>query len=378
MNNNYFNSICPFCRSFGIPYNHPIKNKGIVVCSKLLQHICPRCGKKGHTSKHCTMTYEEGAAKREAERYARWEEVQRIKAAEKVKQEEIKANSWAAKITKKVSTTVISQMEENDKKIRHENDIKMAKATEEKIKSEQEFRKRMEETFVTRMQRKYGIREAFELPGIKHRYYDCYNVDPKIIPTGEFWYFKIEGKKDEKFDFRGVALMERRKPENQDLFKAYLKEKYYVNWIFDSEDTDDNCPYLQNMRKQERIKLEKAEWDWEVLEKQFMQRAKNQDEEDEKEKVEMNRKLQAGEISEETFNNWHWNKICDQIDDYDDYHMMGVNENEYIKREAIAKKEWIARKQAREEQEYEEESLHKRLKSDRRKAREAAAASAKI
>lgn len=349
MNANNKFSGCAFCRANKKSYNHPLKNNlGTVVCRELLQYKCPWCHITGHTTKHCTMTFEEVCAKREAERRERWEEGQRVKAAEQVKQAEIKASSWAAKITKKVSPATIAQMEENDKKIAHENAVKLAKATEDKRILYAEFRKKMEETFVSRMRTKYGIKTGFTMPAIKSKSYPFHELIPeKIIPAGEFWYFRIVGTKDEKFDVHGISRMNRE--NNKGFYHAYLKEKYWVNWVFHASDNpEDACPYLSQLCEQKERELEEEEWEWDQRERLAREECTKRLEEEEKEEEEMNRKLRAGEISGKQFNKWLFEKQDEEYSNDDDYHMSGLRLFEAMEEERIATSEWIARKKARE------------------------------
>ena len=311
---------------------------------------------------------------KEAERRARWEANQKVKAEEKAKQAEINANSWAAKITKKVSPVVLTKMAENEKKIAAENAAKLAREAEEKRKSDEEFKKRMAETFVPRMKRKYGIKKEFVIPAIKSRLYPRDDLVPeKIIPRGEFWYFNIVGTKDDKFDVDGIANGMRY--DNEEFYHAYLKEKYGRNWIYTTEDKEDDCPYLFNKREMEERMREEEDWEWEQQERISQKESEKRMEEEEKEEEEMKRKLQAGEISFKKFNNWRLDKLEEKWEAEDEYHNTGCRIVDAMEREWRADAEWLKRKEAREAREAEqeeEESLHKRLKNDMRKARDAA------
>ena len=373
--NTQFKPSCAFCRANQKPFNHQLKNKqGQIVCRELLQHECPWCHIKGHTTKHCTMTYEEVSAKREAERYARWEASQQVRAAEQVRQEEIKANSWAGRITKKVSPDTIVKMEENEKIIAIENAAKLAKAAEEKRKSAEEFKKKMAETFVPRMRTKYGIQKEFVMPAINSRYYPFREAIPeKVIPLGEFWYFKIVGTKDDKFDVDGIANGMRY--DNDEFYHAYLKEKYGRHWIYDTEGKEDDCDYIYQIRQEDERQREQADWEWDQQVRMAEQENNKRMEEEEKEEEEMKRKLQAGEISFKKFNKWRIDKLEERWAVEDEYSASGRRIVEAMERDWRADAEWLKRKEAREQSnDCEEESYHKRLKNDRRKARETAAA----
>ena len=92
--------------------------------------------------------------RREQERFARWEANQKVRTEEKAKQEEIKANSWAAKITKTVSPVAIAKMAEDEQRIKAENEAKLTKIAEKKRADAQKRREEYERNYEPNMQRK--------------------------------------------------------------------------------------------------------------------------------------------------------------------------------------------------------------------------------
>jgi hypothetical protein len=344
MNSNVKFTGCAFCRANQKPFNHQLKNKqGQIVCQELLQYECPWCHVKGHTSKHCTMTYEEVYVKREqvreTERRARWEENQRVKTEEKVRQDEIKANSWAAKITKKVSQAAIAKMAEDEKIFKAEKAAKLAKIAEEKKIAAEKRRERYEKFYEPNMREKYGVREQLVVPSVSYQH------DSICISIGDFWEFYVEGLRDDS----ELAKIRRENIENQSKFHAYLKEKYWTNWIFETQTTEDDCIYLRQLRKREILIREQDEYEREERERKEWLQINKEIEEREKEQDEMERKRQSGEITEKEFSEWHWARKEEEWEEQDAYHLSGLQLYESTEHQHKAKKAWMMRKTAREQ-----------------------------
>jgi hypothetical protein len=132
------------------------------------------------------------------------------------------------------------------------------------------------------------------------------------FPAGSFWEFFIEGK---KYNGREVdhelAKNLRDKEANQHSFNEYLRIKYY-NWLYDSEDTDDDCTYIWRMREADRDEREEIEA---YREEQQEKREREREEAEEKEKAEMDRKLATGEITQLQYREWEW-EIEDELNDW--------------------------------------------------------------
>jgi len=340
MNSNVKFTGCAFCRANQKPFNHQLKNKqGHIVCQELLQYECPWCHVKGHTTKHCTMTYEEVCTKREqvreAERRERWEENQRVK----TKQDEIKANSWAAKITKKVSPAAIAKMSEDEKILKAEKAAKLAKIAEEKKIAAEKRRERYEKFYEPNMREKYGVREQLVLPPVSYMH------DSICVSIGDFWEFYVEGLRDDS----ELAKSRRENVENQTKFHAYLKEKYWTDWIFETQTTEDDCIYLRQLRRKEMLAREEDEYEREERERKEWAKINKEIEERKKEQDEMERKHQSGEITEKEFNEWYWAHEEEEWEEQDAYHMSGLQLYETIEHQSKAKKAWLMRKKAREE-----------------------------
>ena len=279
------------------------------------------------------MTYEEVSAKKEAEKRTRWEANQRVKTEEKIKQE-LNTNSWAAKITKKMDPIVIAKMTEDEQKIQTEQAAKLAKKAEEKKIANQKRKEEYEKNYEPNMRRKYGVKEALVIPRISKWHEETY------IYVGDFWEFYVENTRDDS----ELAKSRRKNTEIQIKFHAYLKEKYWVNWLIASEETQDDCPYLWEKRCKQRLDQEVEEYElndharkeWEEIQKRM--------EEEEKEEEEMKRKLECGEITKQQYNEWKWEHKAEDMDDDVAYQSLGLRIAEAMERNTIAEKEWKARR----------------------------------
>ena len=76
------------------------------------------------------------------------------------------ANSWAGRITQKVSPIVIAKIQEDEKRVEAENADKLAKKIQEKKMEQQRKREEYERNYESNMQRKHGLKKAFVVPPI--------------------------------------------------------------------------------------------------------------------------------------------------------------------------------------------------------------------
>ena len=283
------------------------------------------------------LTSEQIRESREAEKRARWEANQKVRAEEKAKKEEFKANSWAAKITQKVSPEVVAKMKSDEQRIKAENEEKLRMKYQEQKKERERRREEYEQNYESNMQRKHGLKKAIVVPPIG------YWADEEVLPIGSFWEFKVDGTRDES----EFAKSRRKDPENQRKFQAYLAEKYGRRWIESSEDGEDECPYLRELREKERRKQEEEEWDREERQREQLKEIEREMEEKEKEREEMERKLRSGEITRKAYNLWVQECEEEEWEDQENYHIEGLRLWEATERLAISDAAWRARNATR-------------------------------
>jgi hypothetical protein len=260
-----------------------------------------------------------------------------VRSEEKVRLEEMKASSWAGRIKQKVSPEVIAKIQEDEQKIKADHEAKLAKKFQERKMEEQRKRDDYERNYEANMQRKHGLKQAFVVPPIG------YWADEEVLPIGSFWEFKVDSTRDES----EFAKSRRKDPENGRKFQAYLAEKYGRNWLEASEDKEDDCRYLWDLREKERRRQEEEEWEREEREReQWKEIQKNLDEK-EKERDEMERKLQSREITQKQYNKWEQELEEEEWEDQENYHIEGLRLWGSMERQAISDAAWRARNAAR-------------------------------
>jgi len=202
---------CAFCRSRQLASNHNIKT-----CQVLLNHKCERCGQKGHSPTRCTISYKDFCESREQVRKQRWEENQRVKTAEK-------ANSWAAVVGAKMAPIVLAKLAADEEKVRQENAAKAAA----KLAKKQAEKEQRDREYVPKMEWRYGLEANF--------YRDPQVLSTIIAKKGDFWYFHVEGLRDDN----KIAQAMRSDSENKVRFKQYILEKFGRSWMDTATESSD-------------------------------------------------------------------------------------------------------------------------------------------
>uniref|UniRef100_A0A6C0EQG0 CCHC-type domain-containing protein n=1 Tax=viral metagenome TaxID=1070528 RepID=A0A6C0EQG0_9ZZZZ len=316
---------CDFCRSRRLPWS----KHSIEACHEIAKKQCTYCKEFGHTNYSCPKSLlkkqkEEAWNKREEEKRARWEANEKVRKEEKAKQEVAKANSWAAKATKSIPSDVAA-------KIAEENRI-LAEQSEKKRAAEAAERKRIwENKHSMRMMTKYGLKKDFIMPD-----------KLKIYPRYEFWYFEIEGTQDDKDRISEVAKKMRDDPTNRENFHAYLKEQYFVNWIYASEDTEDDCKYLRDLRYQKACDEEYAYYNQERLWVKEIEAERN---EAKREKKDMYEGVKSGRISQKVYDDWRISKHQEELEREEEFHNEGLRIWKAEDQMALAEAQWKARKE---------------------------------
>lgn len=159
-----------------------------------------------------------------------------MQASNKIEQTN-KQNTWASIVYKSLPEV---RRQEIDQMHREQLQIQ----TEERLKEKEKRVKQYEEGYVRRMERKYGLRDTSS--GYRR---------------GDFWFFKVEGGKDDSTIARKMRL----DTNNQSRFKQYITRKYdnYYSdsWILSTECSEDDCLFLARWRDEheEKERLDKEE-----------------------------------------------------------------------------------------------------------------------
>jgi len=330
---------CAFCRSKRLNWvGHTVDN-----CRVLAENICEHCHQKGHAISRCPVKFEEIQQVRERERRQRWEENQKVRQQEKVREAEAKvqanAKSWAGIAAKSVPTEVAAKLAEEDRIIKQQSEAK--RAEEERVRK-QAAKERWERNYIRRMSEKHGLKEGFVVPS---KYY--WQTETRL-PKGDFWYFKVEGKPED----HAIAKEMREDNGNRQRFRAYLEEKYFVNWLCLSEGTEDDCAYLYELRDEEERRQCEAEDEREEQERQAIREWQEEEKMKKLEEEEMKAKLASGKISRKQFIAWEMAKEEEEWEDQDNYHAEGLRIWEAEERHSLTRMReeasWKARKEARE------------------------------
>lgn len=334
---------CAFCRSRQLQWT----NHSTEVCPVLAKHQCTYCKEFGHTNSRCpkSLLKKQRAQEfqnREEEKRARWEANEKVRKEEKEKQAHFKANCWASIAAKSIPSEVAAKLAEEDRILKAQSDEKRAteavKRAEEAAKLAAEKKERWERNYVRRMCDQYGLKEEFVVPS------RSYWREEIRLPKGDFWYFKVEGTKND----HSIAKEMREDITNKSRFRAYLEEKYFVNWLDASEGTEDDCAYLYELRDEEERRQWDAEDERREQERKWSREWEEDREKEESEREDMISKLTRGEISQKEFHDWEMAKQEEEWEEEDAYMMDGWRCYEEQVNYARAEAEWKARKEARE------------------------------
>jgi len=288
--NSQFNT-CAFCRANKKPWDHPMKNQNEeIICKELAEYKCPYCHKLGHTIKHCELAVANNQKReeREVQRQARWEQNQKVKKEEiqkKVDEEKkYKNNCWASRVMVNRQPELVNKMLKEDaeirEKIKKEEEIRRVQLEQEKEANKKLAKIRWETWYTKTMAEVFGLPE-----------------DYGDYKKGEFWEFRVEGRKYQGKDADSdLAKSLREDYENRSRFRQYLSTKYW-HWIFHSEDTEDDCPYLETIRYK---KYERREEEDRLQEELAAKREKDREDE----KKEMKLRVKKGEITRQEYDDW--------------------------------------------------------------------------
>lgn len=309
---------CAFCRSNRKSWtDHTVE-----VCVVLANVECGYCHEKGHTPKKCPKSAlkkkrDEEWAKRQEEKQKKREENWPVLIKEpKGKLETPKKATWSSLVVNSLSEAERERIEQQHREQREKEAEDRRKEAARKKQEWEERKRQWEERNKRRIVRQYGL-----------------EADNGICPEGSFWYFFTEGTKDDIAEAKTL----REDFNNQYEFKKYLKEKYWVNWLYRSEYKEDDCPILDRWRWEE----EKAEYEREERENEEVERYCK---EQEAIREAMEAKLEKGEITQQVYNEWQWEKMMEDSDLLDAESDRYWSHHYYSERDYKA---WEARSEAR-------------------------------
>ena len=301
---NFKMNTCAFCRTNGNPWNHPLKNaEGAIVCQQLLAYECPYCHEMGHTRKHCAKL---------AQKQVKQEQIHK-KAEEKPT---FNPNCWAAIASRNVSEAVVTKMREDDRMLEEQAAAAAVKRAEKDKELRQKRKEEYEKNYEKRMRRQYGL-----------------PANNQIAEPGDFWYFHVQSTRDDS----DLAKRLREDKDNQGRFISYLHEKYWINWLEKSIDTEDDCHYLVKLRDED----EEREYQQELRMREF---EKEMHMKEQKKEQQLLARVASGEITQQQMYDLETEDLFD-----DDYLWQSSDEvYRASMRNAFSQREWQKRHDARE------------------------------
>jgi hypothetical protein len=154
------------------------------------------------------------------------------------------------------------------------------------------------------------------------------------LEKGSLWYFKVDGTPED----HEIAKKLRENLENGKLFVAYLKEKYFSNWLYKSMDTEDDCVYLTDLRNQEEREREDAQWEQEEQEREWSRQLQEEEEMKKMEEEGMKANLASGKISQKQYQDWEMEKQEEEWEEQEAYHSEGMRIWEAKQRNALRRR----------------------------------------
>jgi hypothetical protein len=277
-----------------------------VVCIQLLNYTCPYCKNKGHTTKHCHLL---------ANKQATRPHIQQVTNLQQP------SNSWAAKAAANISPDQKHKIDEDNLRLQKQAQLKLAEKLQKDRLAQEEAKAaakaKWQRWYLATMPLQFGLKEPYG-----------------TYPVGSFWEFFIEGRQ-----FQGkpadtdLAKELRENTENLSKFRQYLSIKYY-SWLDDSENTDDDCLYLHRLREQQIIAEENAYYD--NLDRERKEHQRLLDLYDG-----MDRKLAAGEITQDQYNQWHYDRD-EELEDT--FFSDRIQYDTHLFNQASRRRQWLQRK----------------------------------
>lgn len=316
---------CAFCCSRRLPCTDHSAEE----CSVLSTHQCTYCKEFGHTNSRCPKSLNK---KQRAQEEAKF-----------------KSNCWASVASKHISPEDAAKIAAENRIIKEESEARRRRQEEKERARRQEAKKQWELNYPNRMKMRYGLKRPFTVPvGVVYSVYSSLPHIDLYFPYGEFWYFYVEGTRDD----HPIAKTLREDMPNRRHFHVYLMEELWENWLQDSEDTDLDCQYLTDLRHQKRLAEENACYDRMEEDRKLDLEFKEESRQRVTQLIAMYKAVANRRISWKAFERWESETLEDEMDGADSYHCEGIALYEMDRRTGIAsmkaKQEWEKRKAARE------------------------------
>jgi hypothetical protein len=127
-----------------------------------------------------------------------------------------------------------------------------------------------------------------------------------------------------------------------------LEEQYFVNWIYASEDTEDDCKYLSELRYQKAWDEECAYYKRLDQERLWVKEIEAERKEVQREKKSMAAAVKSGRISQKVYDDWRISKHQEEFEREEEFYNEGLRIGIAEDQMALAQAQWKARKEARE------------------------------
>ena len=210
-----------------------------------------------------------------------------------------KPNSWSSIAAKGRSPELVDKLDKEHQQ------LLLIQQQQQKDKLQRENEQREQRRILAQQRAEQKLIQELTLAfGVKTNKYADIGVQ-----IGDFWYFYTEGNIQDPL----IAKQMRVETDNIHRFHNYLREKWYINWIFATEDSEDDCHHLRILRFKE-------EEHFAELQRQAQLRVEEEERHRQLRKQEMKRKLAAGEITRHQYIDWKFDIYYEEELDFESYH----------------------------------------------------------
>lgn len=197
-----------------------------------------------------------------------------------------------------------SQEDDQDEEEEKEKDPE-----EEKLFWE-EVDKYEEAIYVSQMAIKYGLSDYYQIKMPSYNGIN-YELQPVVLAPGEFWYFYTEDSDEDTPTAKNMRL----NTQNTNIFETYLRDKYGMNWLHITRNTDENCPYLWRRRTEKEWEEERRDYEQEEENAAWQKKFHEEQAKKELKEKEMREKFEKNEITREQFNNFLYEQDASDYED---------------------------------------------------------------
>jgi hypothetical protein len=210
-----------------------------------------------------------------------------------------KPNSWSSIAAKGRSPELVDKLDKEHQQ------LLLIQQQQQTDKLQRETQQREQRRILAKQRAEQKIiQELTQIFGVKTNKYAHIGVQ-----IGDFWYFYTQGNIQDP----EIAKQMRIDPSNIQRFHAYLREKWFINWIFSTEDSEDDCHHLRNLRDLEEQRCAEQQRQAQLRIEEEHRRRKLQ-------KIEMKRQLAAGEITRRQYIDWKFDCYYEDELDVEGYY----------------------------------------------------------